>query len=383
MACTKEFRQPFPYVNGARGRILLSDAAIARFLLCKSPPLAYSAPEVPGEIPVVDVVGVGLNATDTLIRVPRFPALDSKLEFTSAVVGPGGQVASAMVACQFWGLRTRYIGKVGDDAAAELQRAELARAGVEAHLVSVPGCASQAAYILIDETCGERTILWKRDPRLAVWPEELNREWIVRARALLVDGHDTTAATAAAGWAREAGVPVIADIDNLYPGIEALLENVDYLLASREFPARLTGEADLFASLPAIHREYRSRVAGVTLGKQGALAWDGARFHYAPAYRVDAVDTTGAGDIFHGAFVYSVVQHWPLAQALDFSCAAAGLNCAAVGARGGIAPLAEIERLMREGGRHEAAYTGEELARRATAASGAAQRQTRVQGTPR
>ena len=382
MACTKEFRQPFPYVNGARGSILLSDAAIARFLLCKSPPLAYSAPEVPGEIPVVDVVGVGLNATDTLICVPRFPALDSKLEFTSALVRPGGQVASAMVACQFWGLRTRYIGKVGDDAAAELQRAEFARAGVEAHLASVPGCASQAAYILIDETCGERTILWKRDPRLAVRPEELEREWIVRARALLVDGHDTAAAAAAARWAREAGISVIADIDNSYPGMEALLENVDYLLASREFPARLTGEADLFASLPAIHRDYRSRVTGVTLGKQGALAWDSVRFRYAPAYRVDTVDTTGAGDIFHGAFVYSVVQGWPLAQALDFSCAAAGLNCTAVGARGGIAPLTEIERLMREGRRHEAAYTAEELARRATDASRAARPQTKVQGTP-
>jgi sulfofructose kinase len=336
---------------------------------------------MPREIPVVDVVGVGLNATDTLIRVPRFPALDSKLEFTSAAVLPGGQVASAMVACQFWGLRTRYIGKVGDDAAAELQRAEFARAGVEAHLVSVPGCASQAAYILIDETCGERTILWKRDPRLAVRPEELEREWIVRARALLVDGHDTAAA-AAARWAREAGVRVIADIDNIYPGIEALLENVDYLLASREFPARLTGEANLFASLPAIHREYRCWVAGVTLGRQGALVWDGARFHYAPAYRVDAVDTTGAGDIFHGAFLYSVVHGWPLARALDFSCAAAGLNCTAVGARGGIAPLAEIERLMRDGGRREAAYTAEELARRATAASRAARPQTKVQGTP-
>jgi len=384
MACRKEFRQPFPYVNGARGGILLSDAAIARFLLCKSPPLAYSAPEVPGEIPVVDAVGVGLNATDTLIRVPRFPALDSKLEFTSAVVGPGGQVASALVACQFWGLRTRYIGKVGDDDAAELQRAEFARAGVEAHLVNVPACASQAAYILIDETCGERTILWKRDPRLAVLPGELEREWVVRARALLVDGHDTAAAVLAARWAREAGIPipVVADIDNIYPGIEGLLENVDYLLASREFPARLTGEANLFASLPAIHHDYRSRVTGVTLGKQGALAWDGVRFHYAPAYRVDAVDTTGAGDIFHGAFVYSVVGGWPLARALDFSCAAAGLNCIAVGARGGIAPLAEIERLMREGEHHEAAYTAEELARRATTASRAARSQTKVQGTP-
>ena len=316
--------------------------------------------------PLVDVVGVGLNATDTLIRLPHFPAFDSKVEFQSADVRAGGQVASAMVACRRWGLSTRYIGKVGDDAAAELQREEYAREGVEAHLLAVPGCMSQVAFILVDQGSGERTILWKRDPRLELRPEEIERDWIVRARALHVDGHDTAAAAAAARWACEAGIPVTADIDNLYPGVEALLENVDCLLASRDFPARLTREADLLRSLLAIQRRYGCRVAGVTLGRQGALAWDGGRFHYSPAYRVDAVDTTGAGDIFHGGFVYALLQGWPLSRALDFSCAAAALACTALGARGGIRPVAEIERLMREGPRHEPAYEPTELERAAS-----------------
>src|SRR5437870_9968074 len=100
------------------------------------------------------------------------------MEFISAEVLPGGQVASALTACQHWGLKTRYVGKVGDDAAADLQRRELAQAGVEAHLLSVPGCCSQVAFILVDQSCGERTILWKRDPRLTQPPEELEREWI-------------------------------------------------------------------------------------------------------------------------------------------------------------------------------------------------------------
>ena len=83
----------------------------------------------------------------------------------------------------------------------------------------------------------------------------------------------------------------------------------------------------------------------------GALAWDGCRFLPCPAFAVNAVDTTGAGDIFHGAFVYGLLQNWPMERILEFSCAAAGLNCTALGARGGIKPVAEIERLMREGRR--------------------------------
>jgi sulfofructose kinase len=324
---------------------------------------------MPESVPSVDAVGVGLNATDTLIRLPHFPGFNSKIEFLSADVLPGGQVASAMVACQKWGLRTRYIGKVGDDPAAQLQREELARAGVEAHLFAVSGCASQTAFILVDRVSGERTILWRRDARLELRPEELNQEWIVRARALLVDGHDTAAATAAARWARQAGIPVTADLDNLYPEVEALLENVDYLFASSTFPEKLTGERDLLRSLPAIARRYGCRVAGVTLGCQGTLAWDRVQFHYSPAYKVETTDTTGAGDIFHGGFLYGLLQGWTLRRNLEFSCAAAGLNCAALGARGGIRPVHEIEQHMRTGARYEFAYDQEILDRLQRAAS--------------
>src|ERR1700687_5170371 len=181
----------------------------------------------------VDVAGVGLNAIDTLIPLARYPDRGSKVEFRSASVLPGGQVASAMVACQHWGLQTRYVGKVGEDSAAALHRAEFARCGVEAHLITAPGCASQQAFILVDET-GERTVLWKRDDRLTLRPDELQREWIVEARAVHLDGHDTAAATIAAGWARGAGVPVIADLDELYPDVEGFLENIDYLISTQD-----------------------------------------------------------------------------------------------------------------------------------------------------
>jgi sulfofructose kinase len=303
----------------------------------------------------IDLVGVGLNASDTLIRLPHYPALGSKVEFRSADALPGGQVASAVAACQQWGLRTRYVGKVGDDDAARIHRAEFDRLGIEAHLLTATGCASQQAVILVDDA-GERTVLWKRDNRLTLRPEEIRREWVTEARALHVDGHDTAAAVRAAGWARSAGIPVIADLDDLYPGVEALLENIDYLITSRDIPGRLVGNQDLRKSLPAVRDRFGCRLTAATLGQEGVLAWDGYDFHYAPAFRIQPLDTTGAGDIFHAGFIYGLLQGWTLPRQLDFACAAAALNCTASGARGGIQPVENIERLMATGAHHPAAF---------------------------
>jgi sulfofructose kinase len=302
--------------------------------------------------PKVDVVGVGLNATDMLIPLAEHPVPGSKVEFRSSSILPGGQVASAVVACQRWGLRTRYVGKLGDDSAGHLHREEFARAGVETEIITVPGCASQQAVILVDSQ-GERTVLWRRDQQLGLRPEELKRESIVKARALHVDGYDTAAATVAAKWAREADIPVIADLDDTYPGVEGLLENIDFAIVSRDVPARLLGEDDLEKSLPLMQRRYGCTLTAATLGQDGVLAWDGKQFHYACAYQVAAVDTTGAGDTFHAGFIYGLLHGWPLPRRLDFACAAAALNCMGVGARGGIQPVEVIENLMATGTRYE------------------------------
>jgi sulfofructose kinase len=299
----------------------------------------------------MDIAGVGLNATDTLIPLSKFPASGSKVEFHSASVLPGGQVATAMVACQSWGLRTRYIGKLGDDAAAALHREEFRKAGVETQLLTAPGCPSQQAFILVEDS-GERTVLWKRDERLAIRPEELRQSWITDARALHLDGHDTAAALAAATWARAAGIPVIADLDDLYPGVLPLLSKVDYLIVSRDIPERLTGSPDLHRSLPEVSQRFGCRLTAATLGHDGVLAWDGTEFCYRPAYLVPVVDTTGAGDIFHAGFLFGLLQGWPLAPTLDFACAAAALNCSGHGARGGIQSVETIQQLIATGARY-------------------------------
>jgi sulfofructose kinase len=306
-------------------------------------------------MPQIDVVGVGLNATDTLLFVSQIPNSGAKAEVNSLKVLPGGQVATAMIACQRWGMRTRYIGKLGDDVAARIHQDAFRQAGVEMKITSVPNCASAQSFIVVDSK-GERTVFWQRDEELALSPHEFDRDSIVNARALLVDGRDTEAATRAAEWARAARIPVIADLDEVYAGIEPLLKNVDYLIVSRDFPAKLSGEADLQKSLPFLQRRFGSRLTAATLGTDGVLAWDTKQFYYASAYQVPVVDTTGAGDIFHAGFIYGLLRDWPLQQVLDFACAAAALNCMAIGARGGIQAIEKIETLMSRGERYPEAY---------------------------
>lgn len=296
----------------------------------------------------VDLVGVGLNATDTVIPLADYPPRGSKVEFSTADVMPGGQVASTVVACQMWGMSTRYVGSLGDDNAATLHHNAFADSGVETQILTVAECASRQSLILVDGG-GERTVLWRKDERLDLRPEMLDREWIVNARALHVDGYDTATATVAAGWAREAGIPVIADLDELYPGVDQLMEKIDYLIVSRDFPCRLMKEPRLENALRKMQERYGCRLTAATLGQDGVLAWDGRQFHYTPAYSVPVVDTTGAGDTFHAGFIYGLMQGWPLARQLDFACAAAALNCMAVGARGGIRSVETIEELMATG----------------------------------
>jgi sulfofructose kinase len=248
-------------------------------------------------------------------------------------------------------MRTRYVGKLGDDLAATLHREAFSHAAVETHILTVPGAASAQSLILVDAQ-GERTVLIRHDERLALHPADLDREWIVNARALHVDGYDTEAAILASSWARDANIPVIADLDELYPHVEDLLANVDYCIVSRDFPSRLMSEPDLEKALRKMHRRYNCRLSGATLGHEGVLAWDGKHLLHIPAYCVPVVDTTGAGDIFHAGFIYGLLQDWPLERQLEFACAAAALNCTAVGARGGIHPLDDIANLITTGSRY-------------------------------
>ena len=299
-----------------------------------------------------DVVGVGLNATDTLILVSRMPRFGGKAPFYNEMTSTGGQVASAVVTCQKLGLRSKYIGSVGDDERGRVQLKSLQESGVDIEHVQIrENCPNQSAYIIIDQATGERTIFWSRDDCLRINPEQIAPEQITCARMLHIDGHDTAAVEHAASIASEAGIPVSVDVDTIYPGFDRVMPYADYLVASTEFPENWTREQDPFRALEMLRDEYGMKVAAMTLGADGALALDDDGYHYSPAFVVNCVDTTGAGDVFHGALCYAVLEEYPLDRALEFSNAMAALNCKAMGARGGIQSLETAQKLIDSGER--------------------------------
>ena len=301
----------------------------------------------------VDVVGLGLNATDTVLTVEEFPPLGGKERVVSLSRQAGGQVATAVVTCQRLGLRARYIGKVGNDEAGRFQLQSLRDEGIDVQDTRVVrSVTTQFGLIIVDRATGERTVFWDRDDRLAVRPRELKQKAITTARILHLDGCDAAACAQAAKWARKAGIPVLADIDTVYKDVEELFPLIDYLIASADFLPAVTGKSDPFRALEHMARAYGVRVPGMTMGRDGALLYSEGRFYYSPGFVVKTVDTTGAGDVFHGGFACGLLQGWAIEHILDFSNALAALNCTRVGARGGIASRAQAEKLMATGKRH-------------------------------
>jgi sulfofructose kinase len=293
-----------------------------------------------------DAVALGLNAVDHLIVAPRYPEFNSKIAYKSHRLAAGGQCATAMVALARLGLRTRYIGKVGDDDIGRFQINSMVTESVTADITVVEGAETQTAFIIVDEASGERTILWNRDPAIATRPEDVDRAVVTSGRVLHLDGHDVEASIVAATYARDAGIPTVLDIDNIYPRAESLLPLIDFMISSSTFPARLTGESDLRTALKQLAEKNGSLVTGATLGEDGVLIYIRGQFIHSPAFNIDCRDTTGAGDAFHAGFIYGLLTGLTIEETLRFANAVAGLKCLAVGARTGLPTLNEAKTFL-------------------------------------
>jgi len=289
-----------------------------------------------------DVVGFGTNSVDHLCIVPEYPKPESKTEVLQYAKLAGGQVATALAFLSRMGLKTKYVGKVGGDEFGQLSLESFASDSVDTTSVVVaPGEGNQFAVIIIDQKSGERTVLSQRRSGLNFEASELKREDICAGRILHLDGYDMEASIAAASWCREAGIPVSIDLDKVFPNCDKLIKNVDFLIVSSNFPVELTGISDSWKASQELRKGYDGFLA-VTRGSHGATAYLGDRCISFPGLKVDAVDTTGAGDIFHGGFIYGLLQNWPLERIMRFANSAAGLSCRHLGARSGIRPLHEI-----------------------------------------
>ena len=298
-----------------------------------------------------DAVGFGLNAVDQLIVVPEYPAFDAKMRLLEHKQSAGGQTATSMVALQRLGFATAYAGRFGSDAAGHFGYDELDNEGVNLEFAEVVEAArNQKAFIIIDVRNGERTIIWDRDERLGYKSDEAPVALASQGRVLHMDAHDPPACVRLATAAKESGTIVSADIDNIYEGLIDLLPLIDILITSREFPHRLTGISDERTSLVEMKARYGCALVGMTMGKRGAMVYCDGQFLESSAYEVPGGcrDTTGAGDAFHGGFLYGLLSGADVEASLKSANATAALKCRDLGARTALPTLRELNGFLND-----------------------------------
>jgi sulfofructose kinase len=309
---------------------------------------------IPFSIPPIgsrrfDIVGFGLNSVDLIAVVAEYPVSNSKQRLQRFARLAGGPIATAMAACVRLGLRASYIGNFADDDMGAFSRASLEAAGVDIGASwTVKGAINQFSLILVDARSGERTVMWDRHPALTIDPDDVPVSAVAAGRMLLADCQETAASARAARLAHDAGIPTVVDVEKVRPGIADLLQHIDVIIAAEEFPTALTGHEGLGHALQTIGRDFNAPLVAVTLGLQGSLAWCNGREIRTPGFSVDCVDSTGAGDVFRGGFVSACLRHpdGDLEDALAFANAAAALNCRALGARGALPSVEQVDALL-------------------------------------
>lgn len=293
-----------------------------------------------------DVVGMGLNSVDFLCVVPEFPTISSKMRILKFSKQGGGQVATAMVALSRWEVKTKYIGKVGGDELGPFSVKSIQQEGVDVSSITIePNTPNQFAMIIVDGHSGERTILWDRDERLMYQEGELRKEDICSGKLLHLDGHDISAAIQCARWAKEEKIPTVIDLDKVEPLTSELIKEIDFVVTSARFPTLFTRISDREKAL----RELQKHTPGflcATLGHEGAVALVNEEFLYVKGLDVKAIDTTGAGDVFHAGFIYGLLQNWEIVDILSFANAVAALKCRDLGGRKGIPTLEEVQKFL-------------------------------------
>jgi len=289
------------------------------------------------------VLGIGHATVDLLGVVPRYPTRDSKVELLEFSKQGGGTVATALAAAAALGARTRFVGKVGDDELGRFILDGLREFDVEIEqVVVVPGGHSPLSFVVLDRESAERTIFYTRGDVGPLEPDELDLDRaLAEVRVLLVDGMQPRAQIAAAEAAASRDVTVLLDAGSLHEGMGELLALAQVVVASERFLTEFAPRGEVEDGLAELLRT-GPRVAVVTLGEAGSVGLEGTKLIRQPAWQVQAVDTTGAGDVYHGAFGCGLLSGWPLERIMHFASVAAGMSCQGLGGRAALPDRAEV-----------------------------------------
>ncbi len=294
-----------------------------------------------------NIVGLGFCGHDYLCIVPRIP-VDDKVQAVKTLEQGGGPSATGVCAAARLGAKVSFIGAVGDDQRGQQILEGLAREGIDTSGMKIRLAAeSPVAYCWIEESTGKRSIAWSHGSVKPLLPEEVHLMSVREAGLLHLDGHQPQAAIYAAKAARESGTTVLLDAGTLTEGIDEIIELTDIIIASELFAERYTGSKEPEDSLKKLFGK-NTKFAAVTMGNKGSIGYDGKNFYHQPIFKVEVVDTTGAGDVFHGAFGYKYVNGGNWQECLRFATAVSSLKCTKFGGRTGIPTLTETENFLKE-----------------------------------
>jgi ribokinase len=296
------------------------------------------------------IAGLGQCSLDYLAVVDSYPPVDTKSEVIEWQEEGGGPVATALVALSRLGLSSRFSGVIGDDEAGKKIKQSLISEGIDLKgLVQRRKSASQIAFIMIEQKTGKRTIFWKRPQGPPLSEREIRDDFFKEADFLLLDGLMKEASLAAAEKARSMNIPVMLDAGRMRPGMLEIARLSDYVVASEEFAKDL----DLACTAEALQKERQRlgiKVLTITLGEKGSITVTDGQEIELSAFSVRIIDTTGAGDVFHGGFIYGLLQKWSLHDTGTFASAVAAIKCSALGGRSGIPDLQEVKLFLRDRG---------------------------------
>ncbi|MBD3288028.1 hypothetical protein GF337_04425 [candidate division KSB1 bacterium] len=296
-----------------------------------------------------DCVGIGICAVDYICLLSHYPVLDEKLDAQQFSFQGGGPIPTALVTLARLGAKTAYLGIVGHDDNGKFVLKQLEQEEVDISAVIVDkNCATNQAFIWIDNKSGKKTIVLNKNSAAApLMPNEISVTHIKSTKFLHIDGRETEATITAIEMAKEAGVQVVLDAGSPRKELNKILSMVDYPVVSESFCKSYLSTTSYENALEKL-MDNGARAAVITCGAKGCYGADENGILFQPSFEVDVIDTTGAGDVFHGAFIYGLIQNWELAKNLEFSSAAAAINCTYLGGRAGIPGLKKVNQFLEE-----------------------------------
>ncbi len=297
------------------------------------------------------IVGIGANVFDTLYNIPSYPKEDTKMRATASKTAGGGPVATGLVAAQKLGEQTAYIGVLSDDNGGKFLKEDFIKYGVNTDLIEIKsGYRSFASVLWLCADNATRTCVFDKGDLPPLVLNNAQKEAIINAEILMVDGNEMTAAVEAAKIARENGTKVLYDCGGLYEGVEKLLALTDIMIPSEEFSLGHTGCATVEEAAKKLYDTYSPEVVVITQGKKGGIIYDGEKITAYPIYPAVVVDSNGSGDVFHGAFAAAVCKGYDYLKCCHFSSAVSGLKCTGVGARESVPNFETTKTYLKENG---------------------------------